>query len=252
MSYDIQKWQEDEKALALERQRMNEALARLGQSGITETRGGARLLVGLDATSSREPGLKEARVAMAAMFDAIKAIGPVAVKLVYFRGREVKASGWEHNPDVVSRAMQKLSCRAGYTNWAKVLRLALSEKQALSGVVLIGDACEEDSGELTELAAALGEKGVPVFALHDYAGRDTEAVEAAGPVFERLAEVSGGAYCQFGTVTAVLALRELLSTVAAFSVAGSEGLKQVEPATTLEARQLQSRLLLLGPGGGKP
>jgi hypothetical protein len=260
MSSDIRKWQEDEKALALERQRMNEALARLGQveapvSYETETRGAARrcgrLVFALDLTSSREPGLREARIATAAMFEALQSIGAdrLAVKLAYYRGRECKASGWVHDPAALKRAMEKLSCKAGYTQIGKVLRLALAEKDPLSGVVFIGDACEEEPEELYELAAELGEKNIPLYMFHDYGGRDTEGVEGAGQVFEWMAELSHGAYCHFGTRSAA-ALRELLSTVAAFSAAGIEGVKQVCQVTTAQARQLQNRLLL-GPGGGK-
>ena len=93
-----------------------------------------------------------------------------------------------------------------------MLRLALAEKEPVQGVVFVGDACEENAEELSELAAALGEKGVPLFMFHDSGGRDTEAAEAAGPVFDTMAEASYGAYCRFGTGSAA-ALRELLSTI---------------------------------------
>jgi hypothetical protein len=142
--------------------------------------------------------------------------------------------------------MEKLSCKAGYTQIAKVLRLALAEKEPVSGVVLIADVCEENPRELAELAAALGDKNIPLFVFHDYSGRDVQAVETAGPVFEYMANASGGAYCPFGTGSAA-AIRELLSSVAAFSAAGIEGVKQVQPATTPEARELQGRLLLAAP-----
>jgi hypothetical protein len=113
--------------------------------------------------------------------------------------------------------------------------------------VFIGDVVEEKPGELGELAASLGKRHIPLFVFHDYGGRDVEAVERAGPVFDRLAELSGGAYCPFGAGSAA-ALRELLSTVAAFSAGGIEAVKQVPQVTTPEARQLRTRLLL-GPGG---
>ena len=48
-----------------------------------------------------------------------------------------------------------------------------------------------------------------------------------GRLFEYMAELSHGAYCPFGTGSAA-AMRELLSTVAAFSTAGIEGVKQVQ------------------------
>lgn len=207
------------------------------------------MLFGVDLTASREDTLREARIATAGMFEALNSLGGgrLAVKLAYYRGRDFKASGWEHDPAALKRAMEKLSCKAGYTQIAKLLRLALAETELLSGVVFIGDACEEKPEELYELAAALGDRNIPLFMFHDYGGRDTDAVEEAGPVFDYMAEASHGAYCPFGTGSAA-ALRELLSTVAAFSTGGVEAVKQVEPAITAEARELRSRLLLLGPG----
>ena len=254
MNNALDKWSHGNGALSPERRLMNEALARIGtiEKQVARTRRPARLLFAVDLTSSREPALREARIGTAAMFEALKSFGAdrLAVKLIYFRGAECKASGWEHDPAALKRAMDKLSCKAGHTQLAKVLRLALAEKEPLSGVVFIGDACEESPEELYELAAALGEKRVPLFMFHDYGGRDTDAVEAAGPVFDYMAEASHGAYCPFGAGSAA-ALRELLSTVAVFSTAGIEGVKKVEPATTPEARELRSRLMLAAPGGEK-
>ncbi len=248
---DLQKWRQEEKALALERERMKEALARLGAIDVRETRRRAGgLIFGIDLTASREETLREARIATAAMFDALKSIAAdrLAVRLVYYRGQECRASGWERDPAVLRRAMEKLSCKAGATQIAEVLHLALDEKERLSGVVFIGDVCEDDPDELAGLAAELGKRNIPLFVFHDCSGRDV-AVERAGPVFEHLAELTHGAYCRFGAGSAA-ALRELLSTVAAFSAGGVEAVKQVHQVTTTEARQLQTRLLL-GAGEGK-
>jgi len=224
------------------------ALARIGKpevSGTTELVG--RLIFALDLTSSREASLRKARGAISAMFETIKVIGAVvALRMAYFRGNECRVTDWTHNPDVLNRAMEKLSTKAGYTQIAKVLRLALAEKERLQGIVLVGDACEEDAEELSELAAALGKRKVPLFVFHDHDGRDLEAVKAAGPVFRYMAEASHGAYCPFGAGSAE-ALRELLSAIAAFSAAGTEGVKRMGPPVTPEAQQLQGRLLLLGP-----
>ena len=74
----LEKWNNGDASLTPERRLMNEALARIGAVNVTETRGAARrsgrLVFALDLTSSREPGLREARIATAAMFDALKAI----------------------------------------------------------------------------------------------------------------------------------------------------------------------------------
>ena len=194
------------------------------------------------------------------MFKAIAALGSVAVKLVYYRGEsEVKANKWHDDPAVLSDTMRRLSCRAGSTQIARVLRLALAEKERLSGVVLILDHCEERSpfyvaqglpdilaDRLIEMAESLGKRSIPLYIFHEIAVRDTEAIEAR-PLFRRMAEVSGGVYSEFQSAS-VAVLRELLSAVAAFSAAGIEGVKQIEQATTPGARWLQTRLLL-GPAG---
>ena len=243
----LEKWRGE--SISDDARAIETALARIRKGETTNAppaRG--RLIFALDLTSSRELSIAKARVATSAMFQAIKAIGAaITVKMAYSRGRECRATDWNDDPDALNKAMEKLCCRAGYTQIAKVLRLALTEKEPLQGIVLIGDACEEDPEELSELAAALGEKKVPLFVFHDHDGRDLEAVKAAGPVFREMAETSGGAHCPFGAGSAG-ALRELLTSVAAFSAAGVEGVTQIPQVTTPEARQLRTRLLL-GPGG---
>ncbi len=259
MSNALQKANNDNNALTPERRLMNEALARIAQNAVGETRRGGdgsvmlarvskpgRLVFVLDLTASRGPSLQRARIATAAMFDAIKRIGSVAVKLIYFRGEnECRAGSWERNPDVVSRAMQRLSCELGGTQIARALRCVLKREPELSGVVYIGDDCEEDPEELVGLAVALGKKRMPIFIFHECA-TDSEPLVSARATFTRMAEASGGIYSEFEPDSSEQ-LQELLSSVAAFSAAGVEGVKQVEPATTPQARQLQTRLLL-GPG----
>ena len=145
--------------------------------------------------------------------------------------------------------MQRLSVETGETQIARALRRVLErEQEPVSGVVFIGDHCEDDAGELARLAAALGEKHIPVFVFHECADGDRRALEAKR-VFEKMAAASSGAYCEFEPDSSAQ-LGELLSTVAAFSAGGIEGVKQVPQVTTPQARQLRTRLLL-GPGGGE-
>jgi hypothetical protein len=118
MSNQMDKWHEDEKALAVERRLMNEALAQLGQAELkySARRSAARLIFGLDLTGSREPSLRQARIATAAMFDTIKAFSAVAVKLIYYRGTdECRESRWYDDPEILSQSMRKLSCERGGT-----------------------------------------------------------------------------------------------------------------------------------------
>jgi len=231
-------------ALSPERQRTNETLARLEASETPESRRG-RLIVALDLTSSREHSLYQARIATAAMFDTIKALGTVAVKLVYYRGNdECRGSRWHSDPDILSQAMRRLGCETGATQIARVLRMALSEQDGVVGLVYVGDHCEEDPDELIELARLLGQRPLPLFVFHECADRDPRSLEAK-PVFKGMAEVSGGAYVEFkpdsGTV-----LRELLANLGAFAAAGADGVRHAALLETAEAKQLQKHLLL-GP-----
>jgi len=244
MGNALDRWSMEEKALDVERRLMNEALAKLGQ--VESKHRAGRLMFGLDLTGSREATLHRARIATAAMFDTVKAIGAVAIKMVYFRGNECKASAWHDDAAVVSRAMLGLSCKTGNTQIARILNLALAEKEKVSGVVFVGDHCEDSTDELLALAVKLGKRSIPLFVFHEILDHDSYALQAR-PVFERMATLSGGQYTEFRPDSGVI-LRELLTTVAAFAAGGSEAVKQVAAAKTPEARQLQARLLLGAAG----
>jgi hypothetical protein len=233
---------------------MNAALERLGQVEAREAkqspaRRRGRLIFGLDLTGSQEPTLHQARIATAAMFDTIRDVGAVAVKMIFFRGSECRAGHWHDDPGVVSAAMVRLSCRTGYTRIGKMLRFALDEKKPLSGFVFVGDHMEENPDDLAGLAQKLGERKIPIFVFHECADHDARSLEAR-PVFERMAAMSGGVYTEFKPDSGAT-LRELLATVAVFSAAGHEGLKQVGQPLTPEARQLRGSLLLLTDGNPK-
>jgi hypothetical protein len=232
-------------AISPERQRMDEALARLETFERPESRRG-RLIVALDLTASREHSLYQARIATADMLDTIKGLGKVAVKLVYFRGDdECRASHWHRDPEILSQTMRRLGCETGATQIERVLRMTLAEEEAVAGLVFVGDHCEEDRDELRALARSLGRRSRPVFVFHECADHDQRSLEAK-PVFKGIAEASGGVYVEFkpdsGTV-----LRELLANVGAFAAAGPDGVRYAALPETAEARQLQKRLLL-GPG----
>lgn len=256
MSNWLEKWRGGDTALTPERRAMEQALARLEKVQApdpqAEAQAAGRLAFVLDLTGSRRASLLNARIATAAMFDTVKAIGAIAVKLIYYRGTsECKAGPWEVDPAAVSRVMQRLSCVTGTTQIARALRHVLGEEEHLAGVVFIGDHCEDDPDELAQLAAALGQRRIPVFVFHECQDGDIRAHDAKS-VFQSLAEVSGGVYCEFQPGSGAV-LNELLSTLGAFSVAWQQGVKEVGPATTPQARQLQERLLLLpgastGPG----
>lgn len=260
MGNTLEKWRTDENALDVERRLMNEALARLSQAAKKEDPRrrvdrvakdpAGRLIFGLDLTGSRQHSLKQARIATTAMFDAVKSIGAVAVKLVYYRGTDVcRASTWHDDPGVLSETMHRLSCETGVSQIARLLRFTLAEKERLSGLVFVGDHCEDDPQELRQLAQMLGQKSIPLFMFHECADHDERSLEAK-PVFKFMASASGGVYCEFKPDSGAV-LGELLSSVAAFSAAGVEGVKLAAPPRTPEARHLHGRLLLLGPATEK-
>ena len=232
---------------------MNAAMERLGLGNRKHGRAMAatgRLIVALDLTSSRVESLRQAQKATAAMFAAIKAVGAMAVKLTYYRGdHECRAGAWHDDAEAVTGAMLSLCCKAGNTQIARVLKLALAEKEKLSGVVFIGDHCEDNPEELLNLAATLGKRSIPLFIFHEIVDYDSRALDAR-PVFERMAKLSGGVYSEFRPDSGAV-MRELLATVAAFSVAGSEGVKRVAAPVTAPARQLQTSLLMLSAPKGK-
>ena len=242
MSKALEKVRKDDHSLSTERRLMNAALARLETVEVRERRRG-RLMIALDLTGSREHSLAQARIATAAMFETIKAVGAVAVKLIYFRGNdECRASEWHADPAVLSESMRRLSCEVGETQIARLLRLALAETEKLSGVVFVGDHCEENAGELRRLAESLGRRSIPLFIFHECADDDRRSLKAK-PLFKSLAAASGGVYVEFKPDSGVI-LREMLSNMAAFSAGGREGVRQMPALKTPEARQLQHRLLL--------
>ncbi len=255
MNNALERLKQSERALDAERRLLNEALTSLGE---TEKRSVARLIArragrlifGLDLTGSREPGLKQARIATAAMFDAIRNFGSVEVKLVYYRGTdECRESSWYTEADVLRRSMLQLSCERGRTQIAKLLNLVLAQNEKPSAVVFVGDHCEEEDGELVRLAARLGEKHVPLFVFHECADHDDWSLRAK-PVFRRMAEITGGVYVEFKPDSGDV-LRELLPAVGAFSAAGAEGVERIALPVTTEARRLRSRLLLSSGDNGR-
>jgi len=237
-------------------QLMNAALSKLGlniaerpqEIRAAAARPPARLIVALDLTASREATLEKARLATAEMFGAMGAVGPVQLRLVYFRGlNETKKSRWHEDPAILCASMQKLACEAGATQIARTLRLALGEEENISSLVYIGDCCEEEPDELVVLAQELGRKGIPLWMFHECDDHDWDSIRAK-PVFKTMAKASGGVYVEFKPESS-LVLRELLASVAAYSASGPDGVRKLETATTQEGQHLQRRLLLGGGDG---
>lgn len=243
MSNQIEKQQSREEAIEIERRLMMKALARRDPAAKANATG--RLIFAIDLTRSRKAALKQARIATAAMFETISSIGGITIKLAYFRGGDqCRATRGFLDAAVLSRSMLELSCEAGPTQIASVLRLALAEPSEISGVVFIGDQCEEKPEVLIELAVQLGLRSLPLFIFHECSDTNKASVEVK-PLFKRMAEASRGIYVEFAPDSGTV-LNELLAGIGAFSAAGKDGLRQLEPPRSSEAKRLRERLLL-GP-----
>jgi hypothetical protein len=128
--------------------------------------------------------------------------------------------------------MEKIDCRGGLTQIAKVLSHAkrAAEKEPLAALVYVGDSMEENVDELCELAGELGLRGVKAFVFHD--GHDANAEIA----FREIARLTGGAYLPFDRNSAE-DLKALLVAVATYTAGGR---KALEAADNAAARQLLS------------
>ncbi|HMK88335.1 MAG TPA: VWA domain-containing protein [Methylocystis sp.] len=194
-----------------------------------------RLIFALDATMSRQPTWDLAQSIQGEMFRATAAQGALDVQLVYFRGfSECRASRFVSGGDGLAKFMSQISCRAGRTQIAKVLRHARSEAKSrrVGALVYIGDACEEDVDALGQAAGELGLLGVRAFMFHE--GPDTAARNA----FCEIARLTGGAYAAFDR-SAPRRLADLMAAAAAYAVGG---LKELEKRA--DKGEAAARLLL--------
>ena len=146
----------------------------------------------------------------------------MAVQLCYYRGMAgFHSSQWLTEPGALLDQMSGVSCEAGITQIGRVLRHALdagSVSQPIRALIFVGDACEEAPEPLLSLAGQCGIKKLPLFLFQ--AGRDATTHD----IFERMAEVSGGATVPFDASSADR-LRQLLGAVARFARGGLKALR---------------------------
>lgn len=194
-----------------------------------------RMIFALDATMSRQPTWDMACALQGEMFSAAESAGNLSVQLVYFRGfGESRASRWVDNAEGLRVLMEKIACRGGLTQIAKVLSHAKRavDEQPLAALVYVGDSMEENIDELCELAGELGLRNVKVFVFHD--GQDAIAESA----FREIARLTGGAYLPFDRNSAA-DLKALLAAVATYAAGGREAL---EAADNAAARRLLAKI----------
>jgi hypothetical protein len=194
-----------------------------GLTPTTEPGRRGRLIFALDATMSRQPTWDQACLLQADMFREAAAIGGLDVQLVYYRGlSECRASRWVSEASRLADLMEKIDCRGGQTQIAKVLAHARSETQKarVQALVFVGDAMEESVDRLCATAGELGMLGVPVLIFQE--GVDPTVEQA----FREIARLSRGAYCRFNP-GAAHELGELLRAAAAYAAGGLKALSDL-------------------------
>jgi len=197
-----------------------------------------KLIFALDATASRQATWDEASALQADMFTKTKGLSALKLQLVYFRGHsECRASPWLDNSAALLRMMNKISCIAGRTQIARVLKHAIGEarQQPVQAMVFVGDAMEENIDMLGELAGQLKILGLPVFIFQE--GHDPITSMA----FEQIAQISGGAHCRFDQSSAHQ-LGQLLNAVAIYAAGGRDALKRLSGQGSEQANMLLEQL----------
>jgi hypothetical protein len=200
--------------------------------------GMGRLIFAIDATASRQPTWDRACQIQAEMFSATASLGGLAIRLCYFRGfGEFHASPWLTESSALVGQMTSVTCLAGTTQIARVLRHAIDEAGRLrvNALVYIGDAMEEGEDGLAELAGKLGLLGVPAFIFQE--GSEARAERA----FRQIARLTRGAYMRFDAASAG-SLRDLLNAVAVYAAGGQKALAEYAQRAGGEALLLTRQL----------
>jgi hypothetical protein len=191
-----------------------------------------RLAFVVDATASREPTWDMAMKLQGEMFEQVAKLGGLEVQLIYYRGlSECSCSPWMSDGPSMARLMSKVMCRGGPTQIQRALGYIRQEtqKQKIAALVFVGDAMEEEPGDLYDAAAALG---IPCFMFQE--GDDPHVAET----FAEIARLWKGAHCSFGP-GAAKQLGELLRAVATFAVGG---VKALESQNTAGAKLLLGKM----------
>ncbi len=154
---------------------------------------------------------------------------------------EFHASPWLSNSQSLLAHMNKVTCSGGATQIARLLThycQAGSANTPVRGLVFVGDACEESSKTLIDLAGRCRLLNQPLFMFQE--GHDT----AVANVFREMAAVSGGAYAPFDNASASY-LGELLGAVARYASGGRLALSR-------SGRDSDKLLLAQMPGNQQP
>lgn len=188
--------------------------------------GRPRLLFAIDATASRQPTWDLACELQADMFRATDDLGSLAIQLAYYRGLgELQLEDWQSDAETIAKRMSQVQCAAGRTQIARLLQAALKQQPRVNarGLVFIGDAVEENSAVLQDLAGKCRLQSLPLFIFQE--GIDANATQC----FQKMAMISGGAYEHFDHNSAQR-LRDLLGAVARYAAGGRKALEHTHTA----------------------
>lgn len=197
--------------------------------------GRARLVFAIDATASRQPTWDLACELQADMFRAADNLASLSIQLAYYRGLgEVRLGDWSGDTALLARNMSRVHCSAGRTQIARLLRAALKQQANVRAraMVFIGDAVEEPTAALEELAGQCRLHALPLFLFQEGCDPLTRGA------FESMAGISAGAYSRFDQGSAER-LGALLGAVARYAAGGRAAL---EGSSSASAQQLLAQL----------
>jgi hypothetical protein len=207
-------------------------------AGMPKTAGDARLVFALDATASRQSTWDIASQLQSEMFACAQSLGGLAIQLCYFRGfADFYKSPWQSNGKELLTKMSGIQCQAGATKIEQILSHVLAENEVrkVKCVVYIGDAMEENRDILADLAGKMGLLNIPIFVFQE------RSDPVAKQSFQELARLSGGAYAQFDSASAV-ALKDLLKAVAIYAAGGLKALQAFSEKSAPAVRLLQQQV----------
>ncbi|MBU0800486.1 MAG: VWA domain-containing protein, partial [Alphaproteobacteria bacterium] len=79
----------------------------------TDYKGGGAIGYIIDATGSRQSTWAQAQTIQRTMFDNVKSMGAMQLRLIHFGGGELKDLGWKQDPAAVASAMSAVECESG-------------------------------------------------------------------------------------------------------------------------------------------
>ena len=201
-----------------------------------------RLLIGFDATASRERTWRQSGRLMDTLLATLP--GQLEVALAaHGGGRLHTVTRYTTNAGKLRDRAARVYCEAGYTRLLDML----SHQAALAAdvVVYVGDCFEESARQAGKIADKLGKRETRVIILQE--GDDGSARD----VFAEIAERTGGALLPFDISSFDRIGKELLELIAVLAVEGVEAVEAKQdtaPAAKLLLENLDPGRLLIGRG----